>query len=158
MLDFLFELFDLFASSNKRTPSNNRKRSSSGGNRTKTRRKFQKMQEQKEESSKGVNHHFKAEEFRKNGEPKKAVKHYRKAIGIWEGVSKPLSKAPAPYRELAKLYYHAGYPEKAVEVLDHYLDGGDPPKRDEMKELRDRLDSGDFRQLSNKYEFEGELA
>lgn len=158
MFDFFLELFSIiFESASK---SKEQKKSNQNKRRAKKLldQQARKIKQQQKKSSGGVNHHFKAEELRKNGEPRKAIEHYQKAIGIWEDVSKPFSKAPAPYRELAKLYYHAGYQDKAVTVLSHYLEGtGSPPKEGEMKELKSRFESGDFRQLSNKYDLSGEV-
>ena len=61
-----------------------------------------------------------AEQNRKAGHVKEAEEKYWESITRWNrSKGKP---PPAPFRELAKLYYHTGYTEKAIDVIDSYLD------------------------------------
>ena len=60
------------------------------------------------------------------------------------------------YRELAKLYYHTEKDEKALEVLDRYINFASKYNRDYsgVKKLRKRLATEDFRRLVNKCSYD----
>lgn len=99
--------------------------------------------------------HNKAEDLRKNKKAAKAINSYWQSIKEGEKSKdwKEYGPAPAMYRELAKVYYHTGNDKKAVDVLDRYLKlkkkaGYSDSK---IKKLRNRMKSGDFRRLKNKY-------
>jgi len=99
--------------------------------------------------------HNKAEDLRKNKKATKAINSYWQSIKEGEKSKdwKEYGPAPAMYRELAKVYYHTGNDKKAVDVLDRYLklkkkSGYSDSK---IKKLRNRMKSGDFRRLKNKY-------
>lgn len=96
-------------------------------------------------SLKALQHYNSAEQNRKAGHVKKAEKHYWESIKRWKKYEG--NPAPAPFRELAKLYYHTGFTEKAVEVLDLY--GVEDEKAELLKE---RFEKGKFRRLENKYD------
>ena len=98
-----------------------------------------------------------AESLRKEGKGTEAISYYERAITAVEKDSntKQFGPPPAPYREFGKMLYHMGQNERALEVLDRYselqarsgnkADGG-------WKGFRERIATGDFRRLKNKYQ------
>lgn len=79
---------------------------------------------------KALQYYNSAEKQRKEREVKKAEKNYWESIKRWK--RSKYEAAPAPFRELAKLYYHTGFTEKAIEVLDSY-----PCIDEELKSLEE---------------------
>lgn len=111
-------------------------------------------------SLKALQYYNSAEQNRKAGHVKKAEENYWESIKRWNKYKgKP---APAPFRELAKLYYHTGFTENAVEVINSYLNPSHWPEdllqedgtveAEEMELLKERFEKENFRQLKNKYE------
>ena len=99
-----------------------------------------------------------AEELRKAGKGSEAEEYYQTAIDEAEKDKSIIRNGvpPAPYRQFAKMLYHMQREEEAVAVLDRYLDseyGEQHAERadDDLRELQERLSTGDFRQLKNKY-------
>lgn len=101
-------------------------------------------------------YYHRAKLLRQLGRVKKAEEEYWRAIE--NDKRKNSFPSPAEIRELAKLYYHTGYQDKAVEVMDEYIktpnweEHGGMIKGDEMQKLRKQIASGDFMRLKNKYE------
>lgn len=106
-----------------------------------------------EYAGKEIELYHEAEELRKAGHVKEAEKKYWKSIIEGENSEewKKHGPAPAMYRELAKLYYHTELDEKALGVLDRYMDLTDKNRTD-FKTLRERFEKEDFRRLKNKYD------
>ncbi len=78
-------------------------------------------QRQKNDKMRGkaLQYYKSTEQNRKAGLVKEAEEKYWESIERWNrSKGKP---APAPFRELAKLYYHTGFTGKAIEVIDSYL-------------------------------------
>lgn len=96
-------------------------------------------------SKKALQYYNSAEQNRKAGNVKEAEKNYWESIKRWKKAKQ--GSAPAPFRKLAKLYYHTGFTEKSIEVLDSY-----PRIDNELESLKERFKKGDFRQLKNKYD------
>ena len=94
-----------------------------------------------------------AENLRKAGHVKEAEEKYWQSIKVGEKSEawQKYGPAPAMYRELAKLYYHTELDEKALEVLDRYMELTGKNRTD-FKTLRERFENEDFRRLKNKYD------
>lgn len=121
----------------------------------------QKSKKNKDHDKKALNFYKQGEKARKNREVQTAYKYLKKSCDEWIKYSKStnLSPAPAPFRKLAKLYYHTNKDQKAIECINKYLkhskgtkSGNLIEKRTEMKNLRDRLKKGDFRRQPGMYE------
>lgn len=106
-----------------------------------------------EYASEEIKLYHEAEELRKAGHVKEAEEKYWQSIKVGEKTEmwQKHDPAPAMYRELAKLYYHTGLDEKALEVLDRYMDLA-TQKHTELETLRERFANEDFRRLKNKYD------
>jgi len=118
-------------------------------------RKAQKLKELRKPGLEGA-YIARARLLRQLGRVKEAEEEYWQAIE--RDINRDMVPAPASIRELAKLYYHTGFTEEALEVLSIYIESShwtevkNKKKRKKMKSLKKRMESGDFRRYTNKYD------
>ena len=94
-----------------------------------------------------------ADEARKSGAWQKAAGHYADAIRQLEKSVAPEAEGlpPEPYRQCAKMLYHVGEDDGALELLDRYLERTEHPD-DELGELRARLASEEMQRQPWRYD------
>lgn len=101
-------------------------------------------------------HYRKAEEARKDGIWEKAASHYADAIRHVERADEaPEAVEPEPYRKCAKMLYHVGEDEVAVQLLERYLSLGeacDDSAAEDIDALRDRLASEEMQRQPWRYD------
>lgn len=98
----------------------------------------------------------KAERAKKDGAIDEAKDSYERALNLLEmsNFDREEPVPEEPYRQYAKMLYHTGDKDSAVEVLDRFTDYEESRGRkstNEMEKLKNRIIVEDFRQMPGLY-------